>query len=157
MTERPPIVSPAGDPSDPLLAWEIVAQVAPLPDILRRHGVTVVQMQAKLRDPIFRSMIAEAKRLWKADTLTTKERIRLKAQLLTEEGLESLADIIKNTDLSPTVRVDAFEKIAKVGSLSTPDQGQAIGERTVININIPGESQPITITSPARPALENIA
>lgn len=140
------------------MAWEIVAQVAPLPDILRRHGITVSEMQAKLREPMFRSMLAEAKRLWNADTLTTKERIRLKAQLLTEEGLDELADIVRNRDMGAVARIDAFEKIAKVGSLATPDPSQGVGERTVININIPGESQPITITSqPAKPALEQIS
>lgn len=127
--------TPIANQPDTRLAWELVAQIAPLPDILRRWSMTYEQLKAKLRDPMFRSMVTETKKIWKSE-LNTKERIRIKSQLLVEDSLLDVYQIVSNDQLSPQARVDAFEKLAKIGDLMEKDKTQTTGERVTININL---------------------
>lgn len=142
--------------SEARLVWELVAKIAPLPDVLRRHSLSVLELKAKLKEPMFRSLYKETKRIWESE-LNTKERIRVKAQLLVEDSLLDVYAIVQNDQMSPQVRVDAFEKLARIGSLGAPEKGTGNeGERVQININIPGASAPVVVTA-AAPALEPAA
>jgi hypothetical protein len=141
--------------SEARLAWELVAKIAPLPDILRRHNLTVEKLRVMLKEPMFRSMVVETKKIWESE-LNTKERIRIKAQLLVEDSMLDVYGIVQNDQMSPQVRVDAFEQLAKIGNVATPDKQDAVSERTVITINIPGAQAPITVSA-EKPALEGAA
>lgn len=131
--------------SDVKLAWEVVAKIHPLPDILRRWSLSYEDFKKKLRDPLFRSIITETKKLWNSE-LNTKERIRVKSQLLVEDSMLEIYQIVCDKEKSPQARVDAFEKLMKLGDLSEKDKTQAgAGERVTININLGNPDQPIKI------------
>jgi hypothetical protein len=127
--------TPIVNQPDTRLAWELVAQIAPLPDIMRRWSMTYDELKHKLRDPLFRSMVQETKKIWKSE-LNTKERIRIKSQLLVEDSLLDIYQIVSNDQLSPQARVDAFEKLAKIGDLTEKDKKDSTGERVTIQINL---------------------
>jgi hypothetical protein len=137
------VATPFGPDQDTRLAWELVAQIAPLQDILRRWGMNYDQLKAKLRDPLFRSMVQETKKIWKSE-LNTKERIRIKSQLLVEDSLLEMFHIINDRDKAPQARIDAFEKLAKIGDLTEKDKNPSMGERVTISINL-GAEQPMKI------------
>lgn len=137
-----------GSDKDQRLAWELVAQISPLPDILRRHGLTYDDLKNKLREPLFRSLVAETKRIWKSD-LNTKERIRIKAALLVEDSMLEMYGVVHNRELSPQARIDAFESLVGIADLKPDKNGSATGERVVINISVPGIEKPVVIDSHA--------
>jgi hypothetical protein len=138
------IAKPVNEQSDVRLAWEIAANIAPLPDILRRWTLTYDDLKKKLRDPLFRSLVKETKAIWKSE-LNTKERIRVKAQLLVEDSLLDVYSIVGDKAMHANARIDAFEKLAKIGDLTAPDKAQTSGERVTININLGDSTQPMKI------------
>jgi hypothetical protein len=131
--------------ADTRLAWELVAQIAPLSDILRRHTMTFEQLKEKLRNPLFRSMVHETKKIWRSE-LNTKERIRIKAQLAVEESMLEILAIVSDRNTPASSRIDAFEKLAKIGDLTEKDKNQTTGERVNITINLGDTAKPVTIT-----------
>lgn len=137
-----------GNDKDQRLAWELVAQISPLPDILRRHELTYNDLKNKLREPLFRSLVSETKRIWKSD-LNTKERIRIKAALLVEDSMLEVYQVVHNRDLSPQARIDAFESLVGIADLKPDKNGGAAGERVTINISVPGIEKPVVIESQA--------
>lgn len=136
--------TPIVNQPDTRLAWELVAQISPVPDILRRWSMSFDDLKNKLRDPLFKSMVTETKKIWKSE-LNTKERIRIKSQLLVEDSLLDIYQIVSNNQLSPQARVDAFEKLAKIGDLTEKDKKDSVGERVTITINLGDQLNPTKI------------
>lgn len=131
--------------SDAQIAAELAFDLSPVEDICSRHGISRKELTAKLRTPTFANMVKEAKRFWKSD-LSVKERIRLKSMLLVEDSLLELFRIFHDKDMSANARLDAFKSLSKVATVDTPDKdGQSVGEKVSITINIPGAPKPITI------------
>lgn len=114
--------------TDGRLAWEIAAEIAPIPDILKRYGMTPVEFKGKLRDPMFRAAVREAKILWKSD-LNAKQRIQIKAAMLVEDSLLDVFAIIKNENMPAASKLDAFEKLMKTADLA-PKTGKPDGAPT---------------------------
>jgi len=129
---------------DSRLAVELAVQISPLPEVLKRHGLTKADLRTKLRDPSFRHMVKEAKRVWQSD-LSVKERIRLKTQVLVEDSLLGVYDMFHDKSLAAPARLDAFKQMARVATVDMPDKESAsVGERISININL-GDSQSISM------------
>jgi hypothetical protein len=135
--------TPVAVEGDTRLAWELVAGIAPLPDILRRWTMTFDGLKEKLRDPLFRSMVNETRKIWKSE-LNTKERIRIKAQLLVEDSLLEIFQIVADKEVSPQARVDAFKNLANIGDLNEKEKNPQAAERVTININLGGD-EPLKI------------
>lgn len=131
---------------DSRLAVELAVQISPMADILRRHDLTKEALRVKLRDPAFRHMVKEAKRVWQSD-LSVKERIRLKSQVLVEDSLLGIYEMFNDQTLAAPARLDAFKQMARVATVDAPDKEQGnIGERISININL-GEDRKVTLDS----------
>lgn len=111
--------------TDGRLAWEIAAEIAPIPDILKRYDISPVDFKNKLKDPMFRTAIREAKSMWKSD-LNVQQRIRVKAAMLVEDSLLDVFAIIKNENMPAASKLDAFEKLTKTADL-TPKAGKGDG------------------------------
>jgi hypothetical protein len=138
--------------TDGRLAWEIAAEIAPIPDILKRYGMAPHDFKVKLKDPMFRTAIREAKSLWKSD-LNVKQRIQVKAAMLVEDSLLDVFAIIKNENMPAASKLEAFEKLMKTADLAPkagkPD-GSGTGGSFKINIHL-GDSpgQQVTIDGTA--------
>lgn len=133
---------------DSRLAVELAVQISPMPDILKRHGLSSSDLRTKLRDPTFRHMVKEARRVWNSD-LSVKERIRLKSQVLVEDSLLSLYELFHDHTQAAPARLDAFKQMARVATVDAPDKEQRIGERISISINLGEDRPPVVIEGEA--------
>jgi hypothetical protein len=102
--------------TDGRLAWELAAEITPVKDLLTRYGMTPDEFKKKLRDPMFRIAIREAKSIWKSD-LNIQQRIRVKASFLVEDSLLDIFAVIKNESQPAAARLEAFEKLLKTADL----------------------------------------
>lgn len=129
---------------DSRLAIELAINMSEPEDILARYGLSATELKDKLKNPHFSQMVKEFKTVWNSD-LSTKERTRIKSMALVEDSLMAVHGMVHDMDIAPTARMDAFKSLAKVATLDAPDKdGQAVGERINININIPGAEKPVT-------------
>ncbi|MFI5397586.1 MAG: hypothetical protein ACHQ9S_18775 [Candidatus Binatia bacterium] len=114
--------------TDGRLAWELASDITPVSDLLTRYGISLNDFKKKLKDPMFRGAIREAKSIWKSE-LNTQQRIRVKAALMAEDSLLDVFAIVKNESQPAAMRLEAFEKLLKSADLvpkaGSKDQGNA--------------------------------
>ena len=102
-------------------------------------------MVRKLRDPMFRDMVKQAKLLWNSD-LSVKERIRLKSQVLVEDSLLAIFSIIHNQENAIPAKLDAFKQLSKVAEVDSPDRSKGdSGSRFTVSINLGDTVKPVVI------------
>ncbi len=149
-----PLPVPAGvTKEDARLAWELVANISPIGDIMRRHGLTFDEFDAKKRDPVFINMLEQYRKHWNSE-LSVNQRVALKAALLTEDSLLDVYAIIKDVEASPGQKLEAFGALAKAGEVGQVRKDTGVGAPSVhININVPGKSG---VTIDATPVLEDV-
>lgn len=137
---------------DSRLAVELAIQLVPVSDLLQRYELTKADLQTKLKDPAFRKMVKDAKRVWNSD-LSVKERIRLKSQVLIEDSILAIYNILHDQDVVPASRLDAFKQLARVADVDQPDKaGAEAGSRFSITLQF-GDiaSAPLAIDGQALP------
>lgn len=124
--------------ADVRLAWELIAGISPLGDIMRRHGLTFDDYDAKKRDPGFLALMDQLRKHWNSE-MSVNDRVKLKAALLTEDSLLDVYAIIKNEDASAGQRLEAFGALAKAGEVGAQKKEPGpTGAVAKITINIPG-------------------
>ena len=111
--------------TDGRIAWEIAAEISDVPTICTRYGISLTDFKTKLKDPMFRTAIREAKALWKSD-LNVQQRIRLKAAFLVEDSLLDVFAIIKAEHMPAAAKLEAFEKLMKTADM-VPKAGKGDG------------------------------
>lgn len=123
------------DSRDARLAAELIANLRPRKDIAAAYGYTEAQLVARVRsDKGFRSVLRNTKEVWESDS-NARERVRQKAALLVEDGLLDIYGILTDTQVTPNVRVQSFETLAKVADVATPTKdGGGSGFKVVINL-----------------------
>lgn len=141
---------PALNSHDARLAVELAIQISDLPTICKRYGVSTDELKKKLKDPMFRGAVKEAKRQWSAD-LNAKERIRVKSQLLVEDTILDVFSIIKDRDQATPARLDAFKSLTKISGVETLDKTTDTGARFVLNISLPNLEKPVIIDATPNP------
>lgn len=162
MTNLVPVPEHGGEhaisQTDGRIAWEIAAEISDIPAICTRYGLSLSDFKKKLKDPMFRQAIREAKGLWKSD-LNVQQRIRLKASFLVEDSLLDIFAIIKNENQAAAAKLEAFEKLMKTADLTPkakPSEATAAGFKVIINLgDLP--SQQVTIDGHALSAPEGAA
>ncbi len=130
--------------NDARLAWELTADIVPLAEIMRRYDLTFDSLAEKRRDPVFRSVLEEYSRAWNS-SLSTADRVRIKAALLVEDGLLDIFRILKAEDSAAAAKLDAFAALARAGDVGPSKNASAqAGERFSVTINLPN-SAPVQI------------
>ena len=130
--------------TDSRLAVEVAVQIRPIAEVLVAYSLTRSDLVRKLRDPMFRDMVKQAKNIWSSD-LSIKERIRLKSQVLVEDSLLTIFQIIHHADNAIPAKLDAFKQLARVAEVDTPERGKgAEGSRFTVSINL-GDTRPLII------------
>lgn len=130
--------------ADQRLIWELVANISPIPDILKRHGLTVPELRAKQQDKLFASAFREAKSFWDSNP-NVKERIRMKAGMLLEDSLEDILLIIKDPVMGAVHKLEATKQLGILSGAATvkPDAaGGGSGFKLTINV---GGNKGVTI------------
>lgn len=131
--------------SDSRLAVEIAVQLRPVPEILKQYNLSRKDLVRKLKDPMFRDMVRQAKSLWNSD-LSVKERIRLKSQILVEDSILEIFSMVHNRDNAIPARLDAFKQLARVAEVDSPDRSNAdTGSRFTVSINLGETMSPVII------------
>lgn len=131
--------------ADSRLAVEIAVQIRPIPEILVQYNLSRSDLVKKLKDPMFRDMVKQAKSLWHSD-LSVKERIRLKSQILVEDSILEIFSILHNRDNAIPARLDAFKQLARVAEVDSPERGKGdTGNRFTVSINLGDNNRPIVI------------
>src|SRR5271166_2741875 len=102
--------------TDGRLAWELAAEITPVPVLLTRYGISLPDFKQKLKDPMFRQAIREAKSIWKSD-MNVQQRIRVKAAFLVEDSILDIFAIIKNESQPAAAKLEAFEKLLKTADM----------------------------------------
>ncbi len=126
--------------SDAQLIWELVAEISDPAEILVRYGLTPLDLKAKMRDKMFRAAYNEAKKVWTSD-LNIEERVKIKARYMVEDGLLDIFAILKSESMPSSLRMEAFEKLTKVGDLGPKKTPEAAGRSFSIAINFAGAGE----------------
>lgn len=131
--------------SDARLVWELVANIFPPADILKRHGLTGADLKAKMKDAMFVAAYKEAKTLWASD-LNVQQRIKLKAGLLLEDSLQDLFVMIKDPQQSASNKLEATKQLGQLSQTINPKQQsgpEGSGFKLTINL---GENAAKSVT-----------
>lgn len=135
--------------TDSRLAVEVAVQIRPIAEVLVAYSLSRADLVRKLKDPMFRDMVKQAKSIWSSD-LSIKERIRLKSQVLVEDSLLSIFQIIHHTDNAIPAKLDAFKQLARVAEVDTPERGKGSeGSRFTVSINLGDTVRPVLIEGTA--------
>lgn len=129
--------APAVSSSDRELLMELVAGISKPSDVLARFGITPQDFAAKCRDPQFLATWREIKRTWGSD-LNASERVRKISAFLLEDMVVDMVQAAKVGGVSPGVKRDAVEALAKISDNWEPakhkkDGGQIQAVKISIN------------------------
>jgi len=131
--------------TDSRLAVEVAVQIRPITEVLLAYSLTRADLVLKLKDPMFRDMVKQAKSVWGSD-LSIKERIRLKSQVLIEDSLLAIFSIIHNHENAIPAKLDAFKQLARVAEVDSPDRSSGgEGSRFTVSINLGDSIAPVII------------
>jgi hypothetical protein len=122
--------------SDQTLIWELVANINPAADILKRHGLTVADLRAKQRDKLWAAAYREAKVFWESNA-GVRERIKQKAGMLLEDALMDIQLIIKDPMIPTVHKLEATKQLGQLSQTSNPKtQPGEVGAGFKLTINI---------------------
>lgn len=139
-----PMTTNVIEAQDAQLVWELTADITPKGQVLQRYGLTVTDLRLKMKDPMFRAALREARKLWGSD-LNVKQRVAMKAAFLIEDSLFDLFKMIKDPQMPPQAKLEAFKKLAEVSQLTQAANKADAVDKHVIQINI-GGAAPVTIS-----------
>ncbi len=133
--------------TDSRLAIELAVQIRPVAEILIHYNLSRAELSTKLKEPMFRDMVKQAKTLWHSD-LSIKERIRLKSQVLVEDSLLSIFQIIHDANNAVPAKLDAFKQLSRVAEVESPEKYKGdTGSRFIVQINLGDSMPPVIIES----------
>ena len=133
---------------------DLASQMYPAEEVANRHGYTRDQLVILLNQGWFVSRIREARKLWSADS-NAATRVKVKAAIAAESTLLDIATIVRDTDASPTARVEAHKHLSKLAGVETKESGDSGQAVFSVTINMPGTAAPVTVT--ATPVKQAIA
>jgi hypothetical protein len=117
-------------------ASEIACDLGELDDILFRHQITREHLSLLTTQTEFNKMLEEFQREW-ASPMNVKERIRLKAALAAEDGLEDMYMIFKDGSMAPAARMEAYKQIVTLSDTAPKrDVNESGGNGFSITINV---------------------
>lgn len=147
MTQLPQTVTEfnALSDRDSRLAVEVAVQIRPIAEVLQAYSLSRKDLVRKLKDPMFRDMVKQAKSIWSSD-LSIKERIRLKAQVCVEDSILEVFGIVHNPEMAVPAKLDAFKQLARVAEVDSPERGKGdSGSRFTVSINLGNQTGPVVI------------
>lgn len=131
---------------DARLVFDLVSNLRPKAEVLSAYGLTVADLAAKARNPLWAGAYREAERVWRSD-MNIKTRIQLKASFLLEDSLLPLFNIIRQEGIGINAKLAAIEQLTKISTVSNVPKEAAQMEKHNITINIGGNAPPITVTA----------
>lgn len=102
------------------LIIELVAQLEPLAVILKRYGISKSSFAALRATEAFQSALKEQQRTF-SSLANTPDRVRMKAQVMTEALLDDMFTVAAHPLSPPSARVSAFSQIKNLTGLEKPE------------------------------------
>lgn len=99
---------------------ELAAKLEPIEKVLEKYGLTQENLQTLLKNKHFRELVHNTERDF-ASITNTADRVRIKAMMLTELGLEEMFLILSNPNHLAAARVSAFSAIKSLTGLEKPE------------------------------------
>lgn len=109
--------SVAPDMITPELALEVAQNLRGIPDILADYEISKDQFKIILKTPLFRNLYKEKRHEWNSPS-SAKERIRARADMALESQQPVLHGMVMDTDLAPSHRLAAHDKMLKMSSVA---------------------------------------
>jgi replicative superfamily II helicase len=129
---------------DNQLIADLVANLKPRTEILKRYGLTEADLVARARNPEWSSRFRQMHAVWNSDQ-NIKERIRTKAAYLLEDSLVPLFRIIAGSG-THAAKLQAIDQLTKISNVAhNPKDEAPAGGGSRITINIGGGKVPITV------------
>jgi hypothetical protein len=131
-------MSPADGLMSPVigaLAYELAARLRPGREVLERYGVSITDFKRLMGTPAFQDMLRRAKQEF-GSLASTPDRVRVKAQLLTEIGLDEVWRIVSNTGQPAAARVSAYNSIKSLTGMDRPEEAKPL-QRFSLKIVMP--------------------
>jgi hypothetical protein len=153
------IATPLDDPGSLMgagigaLAYELAAGLTERREILARYAISIPVFRRLIAHPVFQDMLRKAKTEFTA-LASTPDRVRLKAQLLTELGLTEMWGIVRSVRSPEAARVSAYNAIKALTGMDKPEEATPL-QRFSLKINIhpsAGSPAPVIIDAEASPA-----
>jgi hypothetical protein len=126
------------------LIAEIAARLEPIRVILKRHNISVEEFIRLRHTPIFKAALTEQIKLYRSLD-NVPNRVRLKAQLITETSLDYMYSIITQSAYPSASRVAAFAQVKQLTGMDRPDN-VAPPQKFSLTINL-DNSKTLTINS----------
>ena len=98
------------------LAFDIVAKIKPLEDVLADYRLSEAMLAQLLQNPIFAARVREANAAW-VSSANTAERIAAKAQIQVEDAQLTLTQIASDERQPGSVRLQAIGQMAELAGL----------------------------------------
>jgi len=134
-------------PEEPAkLAFELVADLFPLHETLARHGISRGDLKGLLRNDAFRGMLQEAKRTWRSP-MNAAERIKVKAQIATEDGIPALYAMFSDLSMGATARLDAFKQLSTLADAIPKKDNHAASPNFSVTIKFASANRVITLAA----------
>jgi hypothetical protein len=105
------------------MAQELASGLTPGREVLARYGVPVADFRRLMAVPAFVEMVRKAKQDFSA-VASTPDRVRLKAQLLTEMGLDEMWGIVQHAGEPAAARVSAYNSIKNLTGMDRPEEAR---------------------------------
>lgn len=130
-------INGVGIPMDialPNMAVDIAAGLYNETDLMGRYGLSQAQMDRVKTSPHFMDMMAEALKEFDGGSNAGK-RTRMKAAMASEASLPILWDILKDTDLSTSARIEASKMFHKLSGAEAEHSVNGTGFSITINLS----------------------
>ena len=128
MTQTPQTQTPAPHPETGIasllhdrlqnLAVEMASELLTPKEILKRYGITAKEFKVIAATPKFKKDFQDAKIAW-GSVSNAKERVALKAAMVSESALLRINQIIHDNDTPPSNVIEAHKHISNLGNLIT--------------------------------------
>jgi len=120
------------------LAYELAAKLRPGREVLARYGVPVADFRRLMATPAFQDMLRRAKQEF-GSLASTPDRVRLKAQLLTEMGLDEMWRLLGSRGTPAAAKVSAYNSIKALTGMDRPEDAKPM-QRFSLKIVLPPSS-----------------
>jgi len=140
------------------LAIELAANLQEPKEILARYNITKKDFKVLATTAQFKKQFADAKIAW-GSASNTKERISLKAAMMSEAALLTMNQLLHDSSTPPSNRIDLHKHISTLGAVMPSRSGGEgdVGSKhsIIINLHNPKEAKEIKVVNATGSVIEH--
>ena len=144
------------------LAVDIASGLESDETLCSKYGITMDELRAVKENPQFARLIDACREELFGNGDAIDERIAMQAKLGVEKCLPHLMALISDPGAAAMARVSGMAELTRIAGIIDNrkarlqrSMGTGMGERVVINISVPGVSEPVTIEGETREVVDD--